>query len=267
VSNRRFVSSGGDPYFTFQTGDEIGDATTIPGLGITWLGMQVRIDRLPTQKASPDELHPLVSFSNSYGLAGPILELGVTPSGRFAAANWQTGDSTQTPPGTILDTSRWYQLATNYDFLGGNFVLAGDFATLGAATAVSPVVPAPGYNSRIMLFNGSLGRTNMKASISKAWVSFDGAEFTYTYRFTEKTGVTLTPTRDLGNVLAGTEVQNSPAAAVALPALGIATAGVVAAIAPLWGSPPLTAPAYSWGLETDYTRIPRPVTAYTRISP
>ena len=263
MSNRRFLSSGGAPYLGFASTA----ISTLPGGGLTWLAVTARIDRLPTQRSSPDELHALVSLVDVSG--GTVLELGVTPSGRWKCACWN-GDVSQTGPGVISDTTRWYSVFSNYDFLGGEFVLLGDVAADVPATLGQPLLTQSGLPAQLLLFNGAGGLTNMAASVQRAGLTFQaGGDRSYSYRFTEKQGGVLTPTRDTGNLFTewrdGTPlVVDDPAAFIQLPDSGIATATVWPGTVQ-WGPPPSTPPHYEWGFSTDYTRVPKPTTAYTRV--
>lgn len=266
MANNRFITSGGDPYLAFSTDENIGNS--FPGLGVTWLRMDVRVDRLPTQKSSANELHPIVSVANG-GNGGPLLELGITPNGRFKCACYN-GDVTQSQIGLISDTSRWWTVFVNYDFLGSAFQFYGDVTTFDVATLGQPIAPTGGINSKIMLWNGPLGLTNAKISLKKVQVMFD-TQYSYGYRFGEKSGSTLAPTRDFGDILSDylglvPLVINSPTTILNLPASGVASAEAYSPVVPTWGTVPAAVPDFSWGLTTDYTRVAKPATVFTRVA-
>lgn len=255
--NHRFVTSLGDPYFAFKA-EGVGDLTSLPSFGLIEAYVEFRVEVAPTQSASADELHPLLSFIHDLQTQPAIIELGVTPSGRAKATN-RSGGVWQSGSGRILDASQWHSLRVAYD--GGTGQWFVDFDTDFQDTSIIDgggfLVPNAGYSTRLMLFNGNDGLTRAKASIRHAEFAFLGAggSTILTYGFSGGYGSTLTP--EFSGTLPG-----------AMPTSCVLSAGFYDPlfVAP-WGSPSSGTPSgsYRWGLTTDYTRLAKPTTTYTRV--
>ena len=259
MSNHRFVASAGEPYFAFVAPD-MANIDTIPGGGLLSLGARFRVDELPVQKATVDELHPLIAFVHDSTIQPSIMEVGITPNGRIKATNI-FGDVYQTPISTIVDATRWYDLAVRYDYLSTTWTILIDglIADSASGAGAAPLLPNAGYSTHIIIFNGREGLTRTKASISSAFASFQGTdENIYTWDFHEKSGGTLTPTK----------TRLSGSGTFEMTADGLATARFYNPVTSIpWGAPPSGSPAgaYQWGLETDFTVLPKPTTEYTMV--
>ena len=259
MSNHRFVTSLGSPYFAFGA-DNVGSLATLPSDGFVGVVIEVRVDRLPEQNASADELHPLFSFCYDTQSKGSIFEMGVTPSGRMKA-RVRSGDVWQTATGFFSDTTAWNTIAITYGVqAAGNW----DVTLNGAPPNTSQTDPFPqtllpdsGFGTRLMLFNGIDGLTKMSASIRAAEMSFSSPSraTTLAWQFLPGGQNTL-PTSlisaasDMPNDCAMTARWYNPSP-----------------LSP-WGAVPTgsLAAAYSRGLTTDYAAVARPTTAYTQVA-
>jgi hypothetical protein len=84
MSRRWSIRSKGKPYFCIrQTDLAYMDAPNV-GDGPLVMSMDLALHTLPQKNAADDEIHQLFSFGN-FPIDGPILAIGVTPSGRLAA--------------------------------------------------------------------------------------------------------------------------------------------------------------------------------------
>lgn len=258
--NHHFVKTLGEPYFAFMAFN-VCDYNTMPPEGAVRMQARVRIDELPPALASADELHPIMALVHDLPTQPTIMEIGVTPSGRFKANN-RWAEVYQTPAGFISDRTRWYELSFLYDYLNTQWSVTidggVDTAVLGTAL---PLLPVTGYNVNLILFNGKTAISRTKVSCSSAVLTLgDTNDSLYTYGMSEGEGSVITPVRS----------RQTPGPAFP-PLLGD---GILRSqfYDPLITNPYGTVPtgsasgAYRWGLETDYTRQARPTTAYTRIS-
>lgn len=260
MSNRRFVSSLGQPYLAFVA-DNVGDLSTLPSHGLLSVVFDLRVTALPTQSADPDEVHPFFSFAHDIGTQPAIFEVGVTPSGRLKATTI-AGGVWSSPQGLFAANGPWVNIQMNYSSGTGEFeVLLDEYgspADAAETTAVAgDLVPVSGHNTKLMFFNGrdALSRTSL--GMRSALVAFLGAGLNLLqWSFAEGEGNALSPEL----VLAGepARVPTTPATAQWYESLFYHP----------WGAVPEGEPneAYTWGLETEYTAIARPVTTYTRVS-
>lgn len=259
MSNRRFVGIVGTPYVAFAC--TAGGLDTLPQFGLAGVDLTFRVESLPEQNASADEIHPLFSFIHDTGTQPAMLEVGITPSGRVAArakstSVWQTGIS------RILDATAWHTLSVGYDGASGAWTTTFDGTDDNSVVDPSPsyLVPSPGYATRLMLFNGRQGLTKMSASISAALATFVGAarNTTLTWSFSSRAGdsipVALTTSDGGASEMAGV----GPLVAEFWNPLFFTP----------WGSVPTGSPTgqYRRGLETDWVRRAKPTTNWTRVA-
>ena len=255
MSTRRHVSTLGQPYFAF-TAEDVGDRDTLPTFGLIDVALEFRVESLPVQNASPDELHPIFAFDHDLPTQPGILEIGVTPSGRFKAAAF-TGSFWQTAPSTIANTDTWNTLEVGYDGGSGQWFITlngvADNSTIDPSPAF--LLPQPGYGSRLMLFNGRSGISRSHVSVRQVTLSFLGGS--------GSTFVSYTPTTRQDGTLQGV-VSGLP-----MPAnCDMAAEWYNPLLSPPWGAVPSGYPdgAFAFGLETDWTRLPQITTTWTRVA-
>lgn len=265
MSNHRFVTSLGFPYFAFVA-DNIGDVNTLPSGGLAAVYAEFRVDSLPVQSASADEIHPFFAFDHGIQTQPPIFEIGVTPSGRFGARAKSyvnptnlSGQYLSPRTGLFSGSAVWNTAQITYNALGPG---AWDVTINGVRdltqTDLNPsaLLPNVGYGSRLLMFNGRDGLARTGISIRNLLATFVGVSSdNYEWKFSEGEGRLLTPTITI----------TTPPDALA-PAVMDARFYEPLITHP-WGAVPSGAPsgAYRWGLATDYTRLPKPVTTYTRV--
>ena len=257
MSNHRWVSSLGQPYFAFVA-DGIGDINTLPSAGLAAITAEFRVDALPTMKASVDEIHPFFAYNHDIQTQVPIFEVGITPNGALKALA-KSGGTYKTRDSLFVDTSAWNTVQITYGVQApGNWDVrvngvVDNSVTDGAPTAM---LPNSGYNSRILLFNGRDGLARTGISIRNLTATFVGTgPDMYEWKFLERGGDTLTPVLTLFDP-------------------GSLSAGVARAqwynpfTASPWGAVPTgsVAGAYARGLSTDYVAVAKPVTAYTQVA-
>jgi hypothetical protein len=254
----RHVATLGQPYFA-MVAEGVGDLSTLPQFGLAAVALEFRVDALPVQSASADELHPMFAFDHDLQTQAPLLEVGVTPSGRFKALA-KSGSTWQTAPSRVSDTSVWHTLEVRYDGASGQWtaVLDGTTDTGTIDGAPQYLVPKAGYNTRLMLFNGRDGLARTGVSIRSAFLTFVGASDTTTLLYTvdRSQDGSLTPT------FGGT----GPAA-IASPCV-LSAQWYDPIFSHPWGVAPTnsTDGAYRYGLTTDWARLPRRSTAWTRVA-
>jgi len=254
--NHRFVQSLGTPYFAF-TAENVGDLSTLPSFGLAAVSIEFRIDRLPRQIASATEMHGLFAFDHDFATQPPLWEIGITPSGRLRQVV-KSGSVWQTREGQMLAGETWHTLESSYDFGTGQWRVTLDGGPEDTSVidgAPVAVLPNAGYQTRLMLFNARDALCNTGASARSLFVSFIGAGTTnLLYDFSERAGGTLAPTA-------------SGAAPDAMPARVMSAAFYNPLVTAPYGLVPSDSPnaAYRWGLATDFTRVPKPTTTYTRV--
>lgn len=259
MSNRRFVSTRGVPYLAFAC--NVGGSDVVPSLGFFDVILSFRVESLPEQSASADEIHPLFAFVQDSAARPDIFAVGITPSGRVAAkvktgAVWQTGIS------RVLDATAWHTLEVGYDGASGAFITTFDGNVDNTVIDPFPeyLVPDAGQTSRLMLFNGGDGLTKMAASVSEAKAFFFGAarNTTLTWDFARRAGGTIPvalTTSDGGT----TEFTTS---------LDLVAERWAPPFSSPWGAVPMTSTngEYTRGLQTDWTRRAKPTTVWTRVA-
>jgi hypothetical protein len=256
VSNHRFVTTLGRPYFCFKC-EGVGDASTLPAFGLASVTLEFRVNALPAALADADEIHPIFAFVADSPLQDPIFMVGVTPSGRVSAAS-KSNDVWATAAGTIADTGVWNTLSVFYD--GGT----GDWAVTLNGHPYAQLDPAPeylvpnaGYGTRILFFNNKDGIGAAGVSLRAATAGFVGTySNVYTWDFSAGSGGTIAAVKSS----TGTDE---------LPSDGTMEAGYIdPLITAPYGIVPTGSPTgdYAWGLATDYTAVPRPTTRYTQVA-
>lgn len=257
MSNHRFVTSLGQPYFAFVA-DGIGDLSTLPSHGLFSVRLNMRVDALPTQSASADELHPVFSFAHDIGTQPPICEVGVTPSGRLKVLG-KSGATWSSRTGLFTGSGVWQEVQVDYTSGTGVFEVTIDgYSEAGTMAGTTPgdLLPAAGHDTRIMLFNGRDALARTRVSVREVLAAFLGSGLSILlWSFGERSGDSLTPTLTLAG---GIDMPTPAARAQWYESLFYHP----------WGVVPTDSPngAYSWGLETDFTAIARPVTAYTQVA-
>lgn len=258
MANRPFLTSLGLPYFAL-THEQFGTVDVLPEFGLATVEIEVRVDELPQQLASPDELHPLFSWHHE-NLAEPaIFELGVTPSGRIKALA-KSGSTWQSAGAVVGSALTWHFVQIGYDSASGQWGAIIDNGPLDEGT-VDPMpqalVPNADRQTRLMLFNGKSGISRTHACVRNLFVGFQAAVGPHPgliYDFHDGYGDTI-EAEVLGDEEAFTEEQSVMTATLYNPGTQP------------WGAVPTGSPAsmYRWGLMTEYTRVPKRVTKYTRV--
>ncbi len=259
MSNRRFVSVGGAPYVAFAC--NTGDLDAMPQFGLASVTLEFRVEVLPQQNATADEIHPLFAFIHDIETQVAIFEVGVTPSGRVAA-QVKSGDVWKSSISRVLDATAWHTLSVGYDGATGSWFTAidGDIDNSQVDPSPSYLLPTAGYGTRLMLFNGRKGMSRMSASIAAASATFVGAvrNTTLTWDFTARSGDAIATGMTTSDGVASE--------------LGVLPAMRAERWNPLvfspWGPVPTDGPGglYSRGLETDWARRAKPTTSWTRVA-
>lgn len=260
MSNFRYVRSLGEPYFAF-TAENVGDLSTLPDRGLVGVGIEYRVDRPAQQNASADELHPLFSFAHDLQTQPAIFEVGITPSGRLKAVT-RYGLTFQTGPSRFADSSRWHTALFDYDESGDLVVNIDDAPPVGVSGAGGALLPNAGYSTRLMLFNGRDGLTRAGLSLRRVTLTFADtapSAANILYDFHDDYTDTIEPDfPDFGSPLFKMPTDCVMRAAYYDPVFSTP-----------WGNVPSpgTSPdaAYRWGLGTEFTRLAKPTTKFTRV--
>lgn len=262
--NHHFATSLGQPYFAFVA-DGIGDLATLPVGGLAAVTAQFRVDRLPDQLVSADECHPFFSFGHDLQTQPPILEVGVTPSGRLHAETQlgplpRADSAWHSRTGVFGDATVWNSIQVTYGVQApGNWDVTINGVNDNNTTDSNPqtLLPVAGHNTRLMMFNGQGGLARTMISIRNLTATFVGVSGeTYEWTFGEGSGRIVSPIfTELGVVM-------DPPFPTDLAARWYEPLTLHP-----WGAVPQGEPAgaYRWGLATDWTRLAKPVTAYTRV--
>lgn len=259
MSNHRFLTTLGQPYLAFVA-EDIGDLSTLPTFGLAAVTAEFRVDRLPIQNAAADEIHPFFAFDHDVQTKAPILEVGITPSGRLKAQA-KSGSQWQSVAGLFSDARRWNIIQIVYD--GGTGVWdvtingVEDANTVDGAPAY--LLPDAGYNTRLMLMNGRDGLARSIVSVRDLSATFVGTFSNVAHwPFGERSGATVTPVVTTTNPSGVSELRSTPV---------LSARWYEPTFTHPWGAVPSqpTTGAYRWGLETDWTRRPKPTTLYTRV--
>lgn len=258
MSNFRYVRSLGEPYFAF-TAENVGDLSTLPSFGLIQVTMEFRVFALPKAKASADELHPLFAFVHDLVTQPAIFEAGITPSGRIKASI-RTGSVWQSAANIVGDATRWHRADFAYDGGSGQwFVTIDDHAQDTSVIDPGPAYlrPNAGYQTKLLAFNGrdGLSRSDVALrSLFNGWLGAGGAT-NAEYDFRDNFGGALKPKF------------GGPAPA-AMPSDCILRAGFYDPLVTYpWGAVPTGSQdgAYRWGLGTEFTRLAKPTTKFTRV--
>lgn len=263
MANHPFVGSLGKPYFAFVAHNVESLSNSPIGVGLLSVRIVFRVSSLPTQKSSPDELHPLFSYEHETPGLPLIFEVGITPSGRLSGKAKDplgTGTPFLSSGAIVLDSSRWYDVTWAYPG-DGHWQIIGDGDTDTAILNPNPVQlqTDAGETGRFMLFNGREGLSRSAVDFRKCnvkllgnfvnQVHYDFGETLDGATAPERGGLTLTPS-----------VSSTAPPSSILPT-AVATAGYFDPAQPApWGATPLGSAndAYRWGIQTDYTRASRP---------
>lgn len=165
-----------------------------------FLRVAFRIDALPVQLASADEIHPLIAYTE-HTLGRDLAVIGVTPSGRLVAKAMD-GPAVQTAAGFIqagplwhdafadfsetLPIDRLFYLSRENPIGDTDFQPSGTNLVASSTTPRDPIVPAAGNLGRFILFNGVKAEARIAGAISLAEFTapgFAGARWSINERF------------------------------------------------------------------------------------
>jgi hypothetical protein len=243
VSESLSVRSLGSPYFAAVQSD-LAYMDALGGGAEFTLELEFALYALPTQSASADELHPLLSYHGAESAGAEILTVGVTPSGRIKVI--VPGGGAYSVAGLLAPDGKFRTLILTYT-TAGTVSVTLDAAVVSLTTTGSPTgSPATGIN-RFMLFNGRAGLTRCDCAIRRAlWGDENGS---LEWRIAEGFGYALAEAHAHPDFL----LQN----------FGLVMQVFTAFYASPWGAQEgdVTA-AFRWQVETEYEEIPLPETVY-----
>lgn len=250
--NSRFVTSLSRPYFAMMA-ENVGDVNTLPADGLGQVHLEFRVEVPPQQHTSADELHPLFAFTHDIQTQPAILEVGITPSGRVKATA-KSGHSYQSRINAVRDPSSWNSISVAYGGVSGVWAVNINSVIDTSVVDPSPVplLPNAGYQTRLMLFNGRDGLSRYQVSVRYCLLVWDTPTTLVVYDFQDDYGDAIEPDFQVGSWPSDLTMR----ASVYNPLV----------TAP-WGPVPAGPPTgfYRWGLTTDYTRLAKPQTQFTRV--
>lgn len=260
MSRSTSVRSLGLPYFGFvmPQGIVTGALYTYGFIGLT---LEFRVNALPPMRALASEKNPLFGV---YGVGASVLgqairetllALSVTPDGALVGSG-KNGAEATTGTGRLAPGT-WYSASLFYDTGTGDLVLVlNSIETYADADGGGALTPTQFAATKAMLFNGPLAesRTDVSARHATAYAT-DGQARTITWAMNDRGQGALFGHRASGEYASVASVDLS--AAWVDPGPGNR----------LYGDVPLGDPgaAYRWEVRTEYARVSRPRTVYTKV--